>query len=109
MVPEMINHLFVSCKYIGDLWSQITKHFYFDVFHFSKQIIILNTTICNPRLVENIIVLLAKFYIYRARCNNERLNMVAFNNLISNIKTIEHNIAIQNNKLTLHDQNGHNC
>ena len=101
--PENLLHLFVDCIYVKDLWKEISVKYSIDVSLLNTQNILLNNIEANPRLLPNLIVLLAKFYIYRARCCNEKLHITIFNNWINSIKELEREIAFCHNKLTLHN------
>ena len=62
----------------------------------------LNTPVDNPRHVENVVVLLTKFYIYRSRCLKEKLTQIALKKCIQEYHTINFNIAKNRNMLEKH-------
>ena len=64
--------------------------------------VILNMVTDNPNWPQNVIVLLAKYYIYRSRCLNERISPIACKNFIENYKEIEEQIAIRVGKHDRH-------
>ena len=68
-----------------------------------KSRIIFNCITPNPKLVQNLIVLAAKFYIYLCRCRQDKLEFKSFKLYIQNIRQIEKEIAVQNQRKHIHD------
>ena len=64
--------------------------------------IILNNINQNFKAVDNCIVLITKYYIYRTRCLNEKLNVQACKKFIKDFHDIEEYQARLNDKLNLH-------
>ena len=64
----------------------------------------MNTITDNAKLIPNLIVLLAKKYIYRSRCEDKCPLYQNFLNHLKNFESIEKFVAIQNNKKELHQQ-----
>ena len=70
----------------------------------NTQNILFNNVVPNPKHLPNLIFLLAKMYIYKTRCKEERLNIETFKNWIVEIRDIEKRIAYKNKKLAQHEQ-----
>ena len=96
---ETIEHLLYDCKYVRPLWSWLQEKVNTKL-DFSK--IYLNEILLNPRLVENCIALLIKFYIYRTRCMGQRLSLQSCKNYIEEFKNIEEEIARSKGKSQMH-------
>ena len=56
----------------------------------------------NSKRVENCIILLTKFYIYRARCQNVKVSKHAYKNFIKEYHDVEENIAKNKGKHSQH-------
>lgn len=102
---ETVQHLLFECPHAQKLWKALKKwlkYFYKVNFQLFKSRIILGDYSDKDAALKNIIALITKFYIYRARCQN---SPVSFTNLITeinDIKSIEYNIAIQKDKVYHH-------
>ena len=99
---ETLKHLFLECPIIKFFWGKIHKEFGLN-FKLSFKIIILNDAHSNPRMIENFILLAAKYHIHRTKCMGERLNFISFKKYISQIKEFEEIIARKKNKLNYHN------
>ena len=98
---ETIVHLFCDCIHVRPLWSYIENLSFNHTLESSQ--IIFNNPVRNAKLVENVLILLTKFYIYRTRCQNERLSVQQLKNFIQEYKNVEYQIAIKNGRLSHHE------
>ena len=69
---------------------------------FLIQEIILNEANANPKLVNNMLVLLYKRYIYCTRCYEKSISVDAFHQFVKSYKLIKREIALSKKKLELH-------
>ena len=96
---ETIFHLFYDCPKVYPIWRYIQEIIKIDLTFGDIVFIDINP---NASRIENCIVLVTKFYIYRTRCLNERLSTNACKNYICSYKEIEYEIAKQKHKLAIH-------
>ena len=96
---ETCIHLFYDCVKVKPIWIHIKKEFKLT---FEVSDLILNNIVDNPKHMENCIVLIAKYYIYKTRCLKEQISVMSCTNYIKNYIAIEEQIAKENNKLGLH-------
>ena len=101
---ETLKHLFYECRWVRNLWSEIEKLCSTSdrskVLSF-ENILYVNIT-PNAKLMQNFLVLAAKYFIYRSRCENKKLLYSRFINYIYMFKDMEEYIARKNNALNLH-------
>lgn len=77
---ESILHLLCDCPCVKHLWKTIENWCNrIEPYSctFSKETIIFNSISNNPKSVVNTIVLIAKYYIYKSRCFNNKPNVIA--------------------------------
>ena len=98
---ETYAHLFYECICVKPLW-----HFFESLTNYkvTSYAVLLHNIEPNPTHVLNCIALLIKYYIYRTRCLNERLSVNQCRNYIERVKEIEHQIAIDKHKVSLHEK-----
>ena len=101
---ETVSHLFVDCKYVICLWNQVIDSFSNLTITRDAKSIIFNNVTNNAKHLENFIVLLVKHYIYRVRCEDEKLNVIQLKRYINQIRELEFQIAFKNGKKNLHKQ-----
>ena len=99
---EDLLHLFVDCTCIKYFWEQVGNWMPI-LKNLDSRKIICNTPLDNPKLLPNLIVLLAKIYIYRVRCNKSHLNFQQFLEWVYEIRKIEQIIAYKNNSILKHE------
>ena len=99
---ETMEHLFLSCPRVKGLWDYV-KEITGNDENIDFKMIVLNTLHTKPKQIDNLILLLMKFYIYKTRCANERIKKQSLENFIKTIHDIEQNIAKEKNKLQLHE------
>ena len=73
-----------------------------DPYDITLEQIIFNNINQNFKAVDNCIVLIMKYYIYRTRCLNEKLNVQVCKKFIKDFHDIEEYQAPLNDKLNLH-------
>ena len=88
---EIIEHLFIDCKNIQVLWSYIREKF--ENARLTKFNIITNLVVDNPKQVENVVILITKFYIYKTRCNEKQVATRQLQEEIEQFKQIKKVIA----------------
>ena len=85
---ESIEHLFVDCIYTNNFWQTLltclkNMHLVNANFKLEKDFILLgNTKSYNINKILYYVILVAKFYVYKSRCEGSLPNMFAFRNYI---------------------------
>ena len=100
--PETVTHLFYYCTIIRDLWRDITNWCKIQDLPITLEQVSLNTITPNAKLVQNLIVLLGKHYIYTTKCHNKTVSLINFKLYVHSIRRSEEEIARKNNNLPLH-------
>ena len=101
---QTLSHLFLRCQVVKKFLSEICQWQNIPISSLSFEAITLNTITGNIREVQNTIILLAKQYIYKSRCKNEKPNFIQFKSEVIEIKTIEYEIAKKSDKLNKHER-----
>ena len=96
---ETTKHLFFECDKVIDIWEAVYKQIGQRI---TYNEMMLNVISRNPKWVQNTIVLITKYYLYKARCLGERISVVSLKNYINEYKNIEEQIALKKNKLDIH-------
>ena len=96
---ENYRHLFCECPKVQPLWIWYENMCSTKVEYAN---IITNEIKDNPNMVENVIVLIIKFYIYKTRCAQKPISLQACKNYLNEYKDIEYQIACNKQKLTRH-------
>ena len=96
---ESLMHLFYNCYTIRKFWDDVSAWLYnsvrFNLNH-NLKLIMFGT---NTDRVLNLIILLAKFYIYNARSRNSRVTFIAFKNVFAyHFKTLCYISRISNSE-----------
>ena len=96
-----------NCNKVKVLWNEVklicTPVSFDEDFSISLENVIYNTPRDNPKVVENVIVLITKSYIYKTKCLNEKLSINALRNCLREYKEIERNIALRKHKIDHHN------
>ena len=100
---ENYDHLFYECQIVKKFYEEIRDILNVDLSKLTKVEIVLNQANENPKRVENLILLAAKMYIYRKRCNEELPNIMQFKIELNKMREIEMIIAKNNYKLVDHE------
>ena len=98
---ETFAHLFIYCPISNFFWRKV-KEEYNLTFDIEEKTILLNKAHCNPKRIDNFIMLLAKFFIHRTRCLGKKLNFIQFKEYVQSFKDIEEFIAKNNDKFKQH-------
>lgn len=100
-VPERLEHLFWHCPTVLNFWENVERWIYEGnnyLINLDKQRAILGITPINlSNKPINFILILTRYYIYKARINNKQLNLTAWKNEVKSYINIEKSIAIKNN------------
>ena len=101
--PETLEHLFIHCPIIQIFWVQFEQMLNnFDAtFKNYEPYHLLLSNIKTPEIIIDLLYLLAKQYIYTCRVNDNAPHIQCFMQIIKKYRTIEENIALKNDKLTL--------
>ena len=102
---ETMEHFFVSCVVVQDLWAKIAEHVKKEfnvVIEASAKNILWNNVHKSKLHPVNLIVLKVKQYIYRQRCASKILRFNEILNEIRNFKSIQKYVAIKNGHLPKH-------
>ena len=102
---ETLEHIFFDCNIVKTFWDQFTNWIrsktLIDV-EYSKENIFLGFNVNNPPLAINNLILLAKQFIYRCKCQKSKPKMSSFLHNIDLLIQIEKIIASNKNKLSAH-------
>ena len=97
---ETINHLFCECSIVMPVKNYVKEKL--SLAELTDAQILMNEAVRNPKHMENSIVLLYKYFLYKSRCLKEIPHIESFKNFISLSISIEEQIAKNRDKLTLH-------
>ena len=98
---ETIKHMLYDCIYVKRLWNILKVEYDMGELTYAK--IFCNNVNPNDKDVENCIVLITKFYVYRSRCMKQRLSITSCLNYVKQYEMIEKEIAKQNDKMYKHN------
>ena len=105
MEIETINHLFWECLYVQQFWTELSnllKNCNIDI-TFSLRTITFGITqrINNPNIqVKNFIILLAKYFIFKSKCQKLPLSFIHFKSYLEQRLKVEKQIYLMKDKLT---------
>ena len=99
--PESYKHLFFECKYVQPIWESIQKDL--KLTELTLYQILTNEVIRNLKHIQNAIILITKYFIYRSRCLQEKISKELAYNYINYYCKIEEQIAKNKYKLALHE------
>ena len=100
---ETIAHLFFDCFITQGFYKEVCEWLDIPLGYLTITDVLLNCVKPNPKHVENLIILAAKYYIYLYRCKKDKLTFRFFKSYILSIKDIEKNIALGNQKMFTHE------
>lgn len=97
---ETIVHLFWECSRVVPIWNQVSE--WFDKMDpslkLNSQNVIFNNVSKNTRHVSNVVILIVKFYLYKARCAHMQPNIFSLIEDILQFQKLEHMGAIVKGK-----------
>ena len=99
---ESTTHLFLDCQCVKKFWTEIEGWIDISLSQIGKKNFVINKIKDNPKLVENMIVLAAKVFIYNARCKEDSLSFAKFKAWTHTICNTELEIARVKNKVPQH-------
>ena len=85
---ETLQHLFFDCPTVQTIWKTIEEIIKTEI---TYRNVVFCTVKNNPKAVENCIILITKFYIYRSRCVKERISITSCKNFIESYHDEENN------------------
>ena len=97
---ESLLHLFWSCRYAADFWSEVAKWWFTktgDIMSIAKDCIFVGNS--NFTDLQNHILILATNCMYAARCNNRMPSVQLFVAKVYNTLNVEENISRENNTI----------
>ena len=97
---ESLLHLFWSCRYAADFWSEVEKWWFTktgEIISIEKDCIFVGNS--NFTNLQNYILILAKYCMYAARCNNRMPSVQLFVAKVYNTLNVEENISRENNTI----------
>ena len=94
---ETMAHLFFECYYTNKVWKFILETYNTKVE--SVKQVLCNDIQSNPKLVQNVIVLIGKYYIYKQRCQQKLAVVEQVKIEIEKYQEIECEIARKKTKL----------
>lgn len=100
--PETLEHLFWECQKIQSFWADLQMYLQERLLSFSKNRNKIYFGDPNYTTIENLVILIAKKYIYNAKCNDYNISMIGFRNILKTTEKIEKQIAFKNDKINLH-------
>ena len=105
MEIETINHLFWECLYVQQFLTELSnlvKDYNVDI-TFSLKTITFGITqrINNPNIqVKNFIILLAKYFIFKSKCQKLPLSFIYFKSYLKQRLKVEKHIHLMKDKFT---------
>ena len=96
---ETLTHLFWECPHTKKLWNYVKELIAMQI---TKEDMIVNDIQNRHTSAINAIILFTKYYIFKAKCNDERISVISLRNYIINGIEIEEGIAKNKNKLDQH-------
>ena len=69
-LPETLEHLFITCKYVQKFWKDLFgwyQQFSKEVININLRTIVFGWSTADPPILENYILLSAKYFIYRCK------------------------------------------
>ena len=102
---ETLIHLFFSCEIVQALWKEVSRfiqsEFKLNIV-LNAETVMWNNAMGKPKHIVNLVILIAKQYIYRQRCRKKMLHMPEIKAKVLETKCTEKYIAIKNNCLEKH-------
>ena len=95
---ETIEHLFVECKEVTNIWSKLQNWIQIKLgipVVLSKSHILFGIDLKKCNSAINLILLLTKFYIYRTRCQGSTLSFLSLQREIESYYTLEKYILLK--------------
>ena len=102
---QNVSHLLFSCPSVRTIWEELSHYFEtlkIDNCEISWHNVLYNLVYPKTQHLVNFIVLLAKFVIFRCKCNGTRPHINLIYNEIELFHKIEHYIAVKNNTTAKH-------
>lgn len=106
-LPETVLHILIQCPIVKRFWTAFQRwlKYIFDiVFEIDEYNIVFNAYSGIGKLIVNTMILVAKQYIYSAKCKNEIPKFIQFVPKISQIHAIEKTIALRQNKFQKYNE-----
>ena len=100
---ESLFHLFYGCKKINSFWNEVFRWLKLNERQLQYEAIILNRVKDPPKLVENLIILIGKKYIYTMKCNETKLSLLQFKANVQSIRDCEKEIVKRSDKIATHN------
>ena len=100
---ETRKHLFFSCEHTKKFWDQFQNEYLSNNNIINYQNVVFNLLVDNPKMLPNLLTLLAKHYIYVTFCKKNSLSFNAFKQNIIYYENLERCIAIKNDEVGLHN------
>ena len=107
---ESITHLLCQCEIVKAFWVKV-KTWLCEKFSLQEtdlevcdRSIIFNNVVQKGDSVVNLIVLLAKHYIYRQKWQKGNLNIKAFQRVVQQVENMEKYIAVKNERVNYHER-----
>ena len=103
MEIETVNHMFWECMYVQTFWMQLKN--YLNENGFEIDITLKTSTFgiqdqqTNENKLKNVMILLAKYFIFKNKCKKTIPNLEAFKFYIKNRLTVEKEISLLKDKL----------
>jgi len=105
LVPENTRHLFWECQHVQTFWANLSN--VFSICNINVDINFLNISLGMPNIKQhktpiNYILMLAKYYIFRCKCLQEKPIFCHFKNYFKYKLNIEKHIAIRKGKIDIY-------
>ena len=98
---ETYLHLFYNCRYVANILLQLSAKW--GIRKPSFQEVLFNQITENSSLKQDCIILIYKYYLYRAHCLKERVLFTGCENFIKQYVLTEEQIAKEKGKLNQHN------
>ena len=98
---ESIEHLFWTCPKISEVWDELNLWIYRETeieLPLNLEIVLFGILDKNDKnYIRNLIIILAKFYIYRCKLNEDQVNIIALRSYLKENLNFEKTIFQKNN------------
>ena len=98
---DTIEHMFYYCDRVQQIWQRCIT--FFSLENVNVKSVLCNDVKLNPKDPCNTLILIIKYYLYKAKCLKERISFESVKNYIREYIELERNIAKNRNKLNLHE------
>ena len=100
---KKLIHFFVECPSIQEFWHNIQTLISSSNINWSADAIMANCVVENSFHITNLIVLVAKYFLFREKCQERVIKVQNFKIYLRELHDVEKVIAVKNGKLNQHE------